>query len=355
MAPVARPRISFGVIVLNGEPFTRYCLRSLYPFAHQIIVAEGASPGAAGIARADGHSSDGTLELLRELKAQEDPEDKMILVTAEDEGHPDGFWPGEKDEQSRAYASRATGDYLWQVDVDEFYRERDMEKVLRLLVSDPTIDTMSFKMLTFWGAPAYVADGWYLRRGADRYHRLFKWGPGYRYVKHRRPTVADPQGRDLRSLHWVGASATARLGIRLFHYSLLFPLQVREKGEYYRHAPHSHNVYRDWDAWMRRSYLSLQEPYRVHNLYWHPSWLSRYTGDHPAQIEALMADARSGRLPVELRRTDDIEALLRSPRYRLGRLALMAGDHADRAAKGIRHPRAQGRALLRRLREGEQP
>ena len=105
---------------------------------------------------------------------------------------------------------------------------------------------------------------------------------------------------------------------------------------------------------MRRSYLSLQEPYRVHNLYWHPSWLAA-PGDHPAQIEALMADARSGRLPVELRRTDDIEALLRSPRYRLGRLALKAGDHADRAAKGIRHPRAQGRALLRRLREGEQP
>ena len=78
--------------------------------------------------------------------------------------------------------------------MDEFYRERDMEKVLRLLVADPTIDTMSFKMLTFWGAPAYVADGWYLRRGADRYHRLFKWGPGYRYVKHRRPTVADPGG-----------------------------------------------------------------------------------------------------------------------------------------------------------------
>ena len=35
------PRVTFGIIVLNGEPFTRYCLRSLYPFAHQIIVVEG--------------------------------------------------------------------------------------------------------------------------------------------------------------------------------------------------------------------------------------------------------------------------------------------------------------------------
>ena len=28
------PRVSFGIIVLNGEPFTRYVLRSLYSFAH---------------------------------------------------------------------------------------------------------------------------------------------------------------------------------------------------------------------------------------------------------------------------------------------------------------------------------
>ena len=35
------PSITFGMIVLNGEPFVRYNLRALYPFAHQIIVVEG--------------------------------------------------------------------------------------------------------------------------------------------------------------------------------------------------------------------------------------------------------------------------------------------------------------------------
>jgi hypothetical protein len=40
-------RVSFGIIVLNGEPFTRYNLRALYPFAHEIIVVEVASPFAA--------------------------------------------------------------------------------------------------------------------------------------------------------------------------------------------------------------------------------------------------------------------------------------------------------------------
>ena len=125
-----RPRVTFGVIVLNGEPFTRYCLRSLYPFAHEIIVVEGAVPGAAGASTPDGHSSDGTLDVLREFQSVEDPHRRVQVVTAEDEGHPNGFWPGEKDEQSQAYARRATGDYLWQVDIDEFYTERDMRLVL---------------------------------------------------------------------------------------------------------------------------------------------------------------------------------------------------------------------------------
>ena len=81
--------------VLNGEPFTRYCLRQIYPFAHQLIVVEGAAPGARNIATPDGHSRDGTLEVLKSFKRDEDPEDKLVLVTR------DGFW-SEKDEMSQA-------------------------------------------------------------------------------------------------------------------------------------------------------------------------------------------------------------------------------------------------------------
>ena len=116
------PRVTFGIIVLNGEPYTRYCLRALYPFAHEIIVVEGACPAAAAIATADGHSIDGTLEALYRFKEEEDVENKVHIVTR------DGFWE-EKDESSRAYAERATGDYLWQIDIDEFYHPIDMSAV----------------------------------------------------------------------------------------------------------------------------------------------------------------------------------------------------------------------------------
>jgi len=309
------PKITFGIIVLNGEPFTRYCLRALYPFADEIIVVEGGTPKAASLTTPDGHSTDGTLESLHYFKEQEDPQEKVQIVVR------DGFWIG-KDEQSQAYAARATGDYLWQVDIDEFYRPQDIQVVLEMLRDDPTITAMSFRQMTFWGGFDYVTDGWYLRRWAEIFHRLFKWGADYEYVTHRPPTVHDPRGRDLRSLHWVNGHQLARHGIYLYHYSLVFPKYVMDKCEYNRHHNWSHS--QDALKWAENNYLQLKNPYRVHNVYSYPSWLSRFRGTHPPQIRQLMQDVQSGTVVLLARPTTDIERLLDSRRYRLGRAMLRA-------------------------------
>ena len=71
------PKVTFGIIVLNGEPFTRYCLRALYPFAHEIIVVEGATVSASTIATSDGHSTDDTLETLIISKRKKTPMIKL--------------------------------------------------------------------------------------------------------------------------------------------------------------------------------------------------------------------------------------------------------------------------------------
>ena len=331
-----RPTVSFGMIVLNGLPFLRYNLRALYPFAHQIIVVEGAAPGAAGIATAQGHSRDGTLVELERFAREEDPDDKLIVVTAEECGHENGFWPGEKDEQSRAYAARATGDYLWQVDVDEFYLADDMRRILELLVADPTISAVTFPTITFWGDPRLVADGWYLRRGAADYHRLFKWGPGYAYVAHRPPTVCDELGRDTRSLNWYDARAVAGMDIVMYHYSLLFPAQASEKAEYYKNWGVSAGRFEGSRRWLAESYLTLRRPYRVHNVYRHPSWLQRFDGPHPPQIQRMMADIAHEGAPLARRPMDDVESLLRSPRYVLGRELLKLAEPLDRYSHRLR-------------------
>ncbi len=331
------PRITFGIIVLNGEPFIRYTLRALYPYAHEIIVVEGATHGAKNVATSAGHSRDTTLMTLHEFKAQEDPQNKLIIITK------DGFW-SEKDEMSQAYAERATGDYLWQVDVDEFYMPDDIEAVLKMLQENPSITAVSFKTITFWGAPDYAVDGWYLRRGAEVYHRLFKWGLGYTYVTHRPPTVHNSHSQSMQELHLVTADEMDARGIKMYHYSLLLPKQVIEKCDYYSHA--------EWAKrqgaldWANHAYLQLNRPYHVHNIEEYPSWLYRYEGGHPPQILAMWDDIRGDDSDYEIRRTDDIDSLLNSVSYKIGRNVVMWGDQPALLWKSIKR---KTKAWLARL------
>lgn len=307
------PKITFGIIVLNGEPFTRYCLKSLYPYAHEIIVVEGGHIDTTSVCTPDGHSIDGTLETLNKFKKDEDPENKLTIVTRE------GFWP-KKDElgrdrtpQSRAYAELATGDYLWQVDIDEFYTEKDMKKILHMLLDNPEITAVTFPTYTFWGDINYLADSWALRRRAKYYHRLFKWDKGYRYVTHEPPTIVDENGIDLREKNWIDGAKMTKKGILMYHYSLLFPWQVEQKVKLYKEEkPDSCS---EIIQWADDNYFKLKNPYRIHNLYKYPSWLERFTGEHPQQVIQMMNDIKNKKIKTDLRQINDIEKLLQSKNY----------------------------------------
>lgn len=313
-----KPKITFGMIVLNGEPFVSYNLRSLYPFAHQIIVVEGACPSASKVATDDGHSLDGTLDCLRDFKRREDPEDKLIIVTAEELNKKDGFW-SEKSEMSQAYANRATGNFLWQIDSDEFYRAEDMTKVINFLSENPDITEVSFRTKTFWGGLNYKVDGILLKLGDQDFHRLFAWGKDYNYVTHRPPTVTNFEGKNLANIRSVTAHEMMKMGVFMHHYEYLFPHQVRNKSEYYANAPHCQGL-RPESMWAEECYMRLEKPYRVHNIYKWISWLERYSGEHPDQIVDLMEDIKKGNKNIELRHTNDIETLLNNYIYRLGKL-----------------------------------
>jgi ubiquinone/menaquinone biosynthesis C-methylase UbiE len=315
-------KITFGLIVLNGEPFLRYNLRALYPYAHQIIVVEGACPAAKDVAKTDGHSRDGTIGVIRHMQKAEDPDHKIVFVTAEDEGHPNGFW-SEKDEMSQAYAKRATGNYLWQVDVDEFYMPRDMERVIAMLERDPRISAVSFQPRSFWGGLDYQVDGLQLQKSLPEMHRLFAWKPEYTYLTHRVPTVVDEKFRNLRGIKPVTASDMSAKGIYLYHYEYLFPKQVLEKCSYLAHTPWSGGLYNNAMVWVRECFMDIQHPYRMQLDYHYLSWLERFNGDHPPQVNAMITAVKRGEHSgVQMRKTQDIEKLLTDSSYTMGKKML---------------------------------
>jgi len=318
------PRITFGLIVLNGKPFTRYNLRALYPFAYEIIVVEGASSHAAHTATPDGHSVDGTLEILRRFKAEEDPDNKITIVTAEDEGHPNGFWPGEKDEQSQAYAKRATGDWLWQVDIDEFYHPEDMQRVCEYLQTHPEVTCLIFNAYHFWGSFDYLVQGGLFMSHRFQgepwgaYRRVFKWGPGYRYVTHRPPTVWDAAQRDCATINKHNLSRQSRPApIYMYHYTNLFPKQVIPKGAYYANQGWAVGIAqrRKFESFLAP--LDEQKATRIYDHFGTYNWLRRFHGQHPPQIKALRSDLECGFIELEVRPNEDIEKVLSNPGYLL--------------------------------------
>jgi len=328
------PRVTFGMIVLNGQPFIRHNLGAIYPFAHQIIVVEGACRAAAALSTTSGHSTDGTLEELRAFVSEEDREAKVQIVTAEDEGYLDGFWP-EKDQMSQAYARRATGNYLWQIDVDEFYHEADLRTILRMLEGDPGVSGMAFRTKPFWGGFDYFTDGFELRRGARDFRRLFAWGPGYSYVTHRPPTVVDSRGQDVRSARFVSATRLARRGIYMYHYSFVFPFQVRAKLAYYGElGPH---LLEKRELWAR-NYQELTNPFLIDDtsVEGGASWLRRYRGVHPGAIRALRSELEEQGRQSLFRPTGDIERLVASSRYRFETGMLTLASHIERTGVATR-------------------
>lgn len=307
------PKVTFGIIVLNGEPFTRYCLEALYPHAWEIIVVEGAAESARDFATEQGYSRDGTLETLKYFKENSDPENKVKIVTKE------GFWAS-RDEQSQAYANEATGDYLWQVDIDEFYLPDAIEKVRGMLMNDPTITGASFQWINFWGNEKTIVDGWFLRSGGGNVNRLMKWGDGYTYGKHwRGPRSYNPDGQDMTQINWVSAEAMARAGIRMYHYSLVFPHQVLHKSTIYKDGTDPTFFHHESDSWATNVWLHLKRPFDVHNRYGQPAWLERFKGDSPSASLAMFNDIRSGQVSCRMRAEEDIEQLLSSVSYQIKR------------------------------------
>ena len=94
----------------------------------------------------------------------------------------------------------------------------------------------------------------------------------------------------------------------MFHYSLLFPKQVRSKSQSYgtsslwterAYAP-------EMVRWADDCYFSLKRPFRVHNVYKSISWLDQYRGDHPGGA-CYVGGGKRGGSGIELRNNTDAE------------------------------------------------
>lgn len=272
-------KISFGIIVLNGEPFIKYNLEVLYPHAHEIIVVEGAVEKFRHAATQDGHSLDNTVKIIREFP---DPDGKIKLIQKND------FWP-EKNEMANAYLKECTGDYVWHIDVDEFYKDEDILKIKKILFEQRDIARIDVKAISFGYGFAAVMNGAPFVYGLDETRRIFKFRPGWYFSTHRPPTVVDTDGKEIGGKVIEANELAKEHGIFMYHYSYIFSEGIKSKSIYYAQM--------NWGkgcegglSWFENYWKKLINPLRVHLINFPPSWLTPFEGSHPRIIEKLIRE-----------------------------------------------------------------
>ena len=212
-------KIAFGMIVFEGDYVLKECLEQVYPFASQILIAEG--PVKYWQDRGKTTSEDKTNEILHSFL---DPENKIKIVHGQ-------FI--EKDDQCNAYISHLNDDidYLWNLDSDEVYKTEDLQKTIEFLNKEkPT--SVGVRSKSFYGGFDHYLTGFELN--TDNFLRIFRVVKGSKWLTHRPPTIEYPSNISVERKHVDSDTFYKLTGVEMYHYSYVFPKQVKNKIQYYK-------------------------------------------------------------------------------------------------------------------------
>jgi hypothetical protein len=232
-------KIAFGMIVFEGDYVLKQCLEQVYPFASQILIAEG--PVSYWQKQGRVTSTDNTNKILTEFP---DPDNKIKIVHGQ-------F--NEKDDQCKAYMEYINDDidYIWNLDSDEVYKTEDIEKIINFLKEhQPT--SVGVRSCSFYGGFDKYLTGFELKK--DNFLRIFKFTKGSTWLTHRPPTILYPSNLNIVKKHIDSDTLFNLLGVQMYHYSYVFPRQVYTKVNYYKDSVskencidnYFHEIYLPW-------------------------------------------------------------------------------------------------------------
>ena len=210
-------KIAFAMIVFEGDFVLHQCLKQIYPFASQILIAEG--PVKYWQDQGKTTSTDKTNSILETFP---DPENKIIITHGQYSG---------KDEQCNAYMQHLAPDtdFLWMVDSDEVYKTKDIDSTFNFLREvQPT--SVGVRSCSFFGGFDDYLTGFELNK--DNFLRIFKVTPGSKWITHRPPTMG--HSNSIEEKHIDSEFFLALTGVQMYHYSYTFPIQVYNKIQYYK-------------------------------------------------------------------------------------------------------------------------
>ena len=278
-------KIAFGMIVFEGDYVLKECLEQVYPFASQILIAEG--PVSYWQRQGRTTSTDETNKILSEFP---DPENKIKIVHGQ---------YNEKDDQCKAYMQYIDDDidYIWNLDSDEVYKTEDLIKMIKFLEEEnPT--SVGLRSCSFYGGFDNYLTGFELNR--DNFLRIFKYTKGATWLTHRPPTIQYPNGSNIVTKHIDSDTLYNKTGIQMYHYSYVFPTQVYTKVNYYKDSVSRNNcidnyfteIYHPWVTGSDEDKKVIESKYiGVHEFKPHvrgECYTEKFTFGHPEAITKNM-------------------------------------------------------------------
>lgn len=298
------PKVAFGMIVFEGDYVLKESLEQVYPYASQILIAEG--PVKFWQNQGKKTSEDNTNTILKNFP---DPENKISIIHGQFE---------EKDQQCSAYMKFLNDniDYLWNLDSDEVYKEDDIKKIISIMENNK-YTSADIKSCSFYGGFDRYIGGFEEKKG--NFHRIFKIYPGSKWLTHRPPTVVhDKKVKSLPEKHLDGDTLWYKYGIRMYHYSYVFPSQVKNKIKYYESKVSKENCFKNYFntiylPWVQSK--SLEDKFEVEKInngvhefikeIREHTFTKAFVGSHPKSIQKRIRQLND-RIKKELSEYDTI-------------------------------------------------
>ena len=198
---------------------------------------------------------------------------------------------------------------MWNLDSDEVFKKNDIEKTIDYLqVNQPT--SVGVRSKSFYGGFDNYLTGFELQR--DNFLRIFRVVEGSKWLTHRPPTIQYPQNSNIIRKHIDSNTFYKETGVEMYHYSYVFPKQVKNKIEYYQAKVSKHKCIEDYYQkiylpWISSDELSRFEIERqfdgVHEFkpqYRGDCYTADFSGEHPHSIEKNI-DNFKNRITQELK------------------------------------------------------
>lgn len=232
--------VHFFTFVLNGMPFIRHhieVMRTLsFDWHWHIVEGYAKRKGARMEAwfHRDGRSIDGTSDYLDQLAAVYPNE---VTVYRKPIGQ---FWDSEIEMVNAPLSRIKTSCLLWELDVDEFWTAAQIVVGRRMFVENPSRYAAFFWCNYFVGPRLHIITrGGYGNNMGIEWVRAFRFEPGFFWLMHEPPVLADQSGMPIARRGMFSHAETEQRGLVFQHFAYVIPYQLAFKETYhgYRDAP----------------------------------------------------------------------------------------------------------------------